>query len=250
MNGRCHSTRGTWRRQRFAHADVRFLIFAKAPVEGLAKTRLIPALGATGAARLQAAMIEQTLQTCLRIAPRGVELWCAPKAAHPFFDAVGRRFGVLLQEQQGTDLGERMLHALSDALLRTEAAVLLGTDAPTIRASDLRSAAGALRSGTDVVLAPALDGGYVLIGVNRVDPRLFDKVEWSSPRVLAQTRERLRALNYRWRELRAHRDIDRPEDWAWLLQRAPEWAERLKRPLQPESSDAPGMPRLSATESE
>lgn len=214
-------------------AGVRWLVFAKAPVPGLAKTRLIPALGAEGAARLQGVLIERTLQCCTEIAPHGVELWCAPAATHPFFAGCARRYGVRLQEQRGKDLGARMFAALQQTLRRGDAAVLLGTDAPTIGLDDLRGAAAALRAGVDAVLAPAFDGGYVLIGLNRLDPALFRGVDWGGPRVLQQTRERLRASGFRWRELRGHHDIDRPEDWHRLLRRAPEWADRLREGLPP-----------------
>ncbi len=242
MQRRHDSTTDSWQQRGSDAADVRFLIFAKAPVAGLAKTRLVSVLGADGAAHLQAAMTEHTLRTCLRVAPRRVELWCAPSATHPFFVACERRFGVPLREQPEGDLGQRMFHGLSDGLLQAPGAVLVGTDAPTLRAGDLKAAAAMLRAGTDAVLAPAVDGGYVLIGASRVEAGLFDEVEWGTPRVLEQTRRRLRALNYRWRELRAHRDIDTPADWAWLLKRAPAWAKRLKGPPPPESCEAPAPP--------
>lgn len=208
----------------------RFLVFAKAPVAGWAKTRLIPTLGAEGAARLQAALIEHTLCSCGDAGRDAVELWCAPDAEHPFFVHVAKRFGATLHQQRGDDLGQRMFEALSSALRYSRAAVLVGTDAPTLTVGDLHSADAVLSAGAEAVLAPAFDGGYVLIGLRRVDRELFRDVEWGTARVLEQTRERLRALGYRWRELSPHHDIDRPEDWTRLIARSPEWAERLGRP--------------------
>ncbi len=208
---------------------VSLLVFAKAPVAGQVKTRLIPALGAERAARLHAALVEHTLQTCRRAQVPRVELWCDPAVSDPFFVEMSRRYGVPRYRQRKGDLGERMVRALADALRRSDAAVLLGTDAPTIAAEDLRSAVEALGTGTDAVLAPAFDGGYVLIGLRRTVPALFRDVRWGGAGVLQQTRERLESLGYRWREIRSHHDIDRPEDWERLLERDPAWAERTAR---------------------
>ncbi|MDA1116706.1 MAG: DUF2064 domain-containing protein, partial [Proteobacteria bacterium] len=76
-----------------------------------------------------------------------------------------------------------------------------------------------LAGGADAVFAPAEDGGYALVALRRVSPRLFAGIEWGGPRVMAQTRERLLALGWRWRELRTVWDVDRPEDYR-RLQRA------------------------------
>lgn len=206
--------------------NVRLLIFAKAPIPGLCKTRLVPVLGVEGAARLQGVLIEQTVRCCVETGIGGVELWCAPDVTHPLFVDCARRFGLQLYPQGVGDLGERMFLALSHALRRCPAAVLIGTDAPEMGAMDLRSAIEVLHSGSDAVLAPAFDGGYVMIGLRRIDPVLFRDVAWGSGGVMQQTRERLELLGYQWQELRCHHDIDRPEDWKRLLQRQPSWAER------------------------
>ena len=109
--------------------------------------------------------------------------------------------------QRGRDLGERMYRALSKA---KKPAILIGTDCPALAPADLRRAARWLRGGCDVVLAPAEDGGYALIGARRVSRRLFEDIAWSTPRVYAQTVEKLRG--HRWRALRTVWDVDRPED--------------------------------------
>lgn len=207
-----------------------FQVFAKAPVPGYAKTRLIPALGPEGSARLQAALVRHALRLCSEAAARvsgSVELWCMPDCTHPVFRDCGTRFAVALHRQQGADLGERMRFALGAGLARAAGAVLLGTDAPTLDAAQLGRAARALTGGCDAVIAPAQDGGYVLIGLTRIDRELFEGVSWGTARVLHQTRERLRHLAYRWLELAPQYDIDRPEDWERLLADAPEWRQRL-----------------------
>lgn len=109
-----------------------------------------------------------------------------------------------------------MLKACRRALREANGVVLIGTDCPVLRAADLRAAARALRSGVDAVLSPAEDGGYALIGLRRASPRVFSGIKWGTPTVLAETRRRLRALGWRWRELRSVWDVDRPEDYRRL----------------------------------
>ena len=129
-----------------------------------------------------------------------------------FFKKIKKRFGVGLRSQGRGDVGERMHRALARALRRYPYAVLIGSDCPELRPSDLRAAARALRAGADAVLSPAEDGGYPLIGLRRASRRLFDGVSWGSRRVLEQTRRRLARLGWRWKELRTLWDVDRPED--------------------------------------
>jgi rSAM/selenodomain-associated transferase 1 len=187
------------------------LVFARAPVAGAVKTRLVPALGAEGAARLHARMAKQAVRTALAAAGH-VELHCAPRTGHLFFRQLSRRYGVGLRAQKGSDLGARMLHALRVALRRRRAVVLIGSDCPELRPQDLRAAFRALRSGASAVFSPAQDGGYALIGLRRISARLFEAIDWGGPEVMAQTHARLRELGWRWRELRSVWDVDRPED--------------------------------------
>jgi hypothetical protein len=198
------------------------IVFAKAPQPGRVKTRLAPLLGEQGAARLHARMIEDTLRVATRAGFERVELHCAPHARHAAFSALARRYSLTLRAQGRGDLGTRMQRAFARALPTARIVVLIGTDCPVLRVADLRAAARALQGGADAVLSPAEDGGYALIGLRRTSPRLFCGIEWGSDSVLAQTRLRLRALGWRWRELRTVWDVDRPEDYARL--------ERLRPP--------------------
>lgn len=176
------------------------IVFAKAPVPGQTKTRLIPRLGEWGAARLHRRLISHTLRTA-RLADDRVELHGTRR--HRFFQA----FRVPFRLQRGDDLGERMYHALSKA---KKPAILIGSDCPMLTAADLRRAARWLRGGADVVLAPAEDGGYALIGARRVSPSLFAGIAWGGKDVYEQTVKKL--AGYRWRALRRVWDVDRPED--------------------------------------
>jgi glycosyltransferase A (GT-A) superfamily protein (DUF2064 family) len=173
--------------------DVAVLVFSRTPLPGRVKTRLIPRLGEWGAARLHARLTASALRTARKAA-------CGPVQLH---DSA---------TQRGADLGERMYRALSAALRRHRGAIIIGADCPALRPADLQRAARLLAGGCDVVLAPAEDGGYVLIGARRVSPRLFSGIDWGSSRVYDTTVERLSSLAYRWRALRCLWDVDRPED--------------------------------------
>jgi rSAM/selenodomain-associated transferase 1 len=188
------------------------LVFARAPEPGRVKTRLAPLLGEAGAARLHARLVEKTLRTARASGFESVDLYCSPGVDGDFFRKMQKQFKVRLRPQGRGNLGERMYRAFR----RHSCAVLIGTDCPAMRPADLRAAARALSEGADAVLAPAEDGGYPLIGLRRVSKRLFDGIAWGGPQVLAQTRRRLKALGWRWRELRTLWDVDRPEDVARL----------------------------------
>ena len=187
-------------------------MFARAPVAGKAKTRLSARLGASGAARLQARLTRRALVTALRARCGPVELHATPHAHHAFFRWCAKRYGVGAATQRGRDLGERMQRALAGALRRYRAAVLIGSDCPELGARDLRHAARLLRGACDVVLAPAEDGGYALIGARTASRPLFERVRWGGPSVYRQTTENLAAQGLRWRALRTVWDVDRPED--------------------------------------
>ncbi len=198
--------------------DCAVLVMAKAPLPGLAKTRLIPALGAAGAAALAARMLRHTLDEALAAGLGPVTLCAAPQASHPAFAEVAREGRITMADQGDGDLGARMQRALERALTAHAGALLIGTDAPALDAAVLRAAHAALTA-HDAVLVPAHDGGYVLIGLRRVEPRLFEGMPWSTPQVLALTRERLRESGLRWAELPALHDIDEPADLAHLAGR-------------------------------
>lgn len=193
------------------------LVFARAPVPGKVKTRLIPALDADAAAALYRRLTRQALATAVESKLGDVILFCAPNTRHSFFRRLKSDFDIPLRSQRGADLGERMLNALNFALSRHQSAILIGSDCAELDAAYLQRAAARLNSDdVPVVLGPAADGGYVLIGTNRIDPRLFGGVPWGSDRVLEITRSRLGALKWRFSELETLRDIDRPEDLARL----------------------------------
>lgn len=198
--------------------ETTILVFAKAPVAGSAKTRLIPLLGAEEAAALQGRLIMQALTTARAAAPDRLELWCTPDMTHTLLQTAAHFHGATLHAQQGDDLGLRMAHAFACAQRTARYAVCIGTDCPALTAHHLREAWTALRAGQDAVFVPAEDGGYALIGLACNAPQLFAGIPWGESPVMAQTRTRLRELGLRWRELETLWDVDRPEDWQRLQQ--------------------------------
>ena len=215
------------------------VVMAKAPVPGFAKTRLIPALGAQGAAALAQWLLDRTMTAALAAGLGPVELCAAPDTSHAAFNAWSTRPGVRLAAQGDGDLGERMArvferwfhdatdHATDAAThaspcAATHAAshdaarvLLIGTDAPHLDADVLRAAALALDA-SDAVFVPAVDGGYALVGLRRPAPVLFTDMPWSTPAVMQRTRERMHACSLTHTELPALHDIDEPADLVQL----------------------------------
>ena len=197
-------------------ADTLVAVFARAPEAGAAKTRLIPLLGAEGAASLQNVLIRHTLATATAADIGPVELWCAPSAQHPVLCECIRQYGVDAVTQCEGDLGVRMQHAAAATLAIAQRVLIIGTDCPALTTEDLRNAAAALNGHNDAVLVPAEDGGYALIGLKWWDARLFHDIAWGSAQVVATTRARLTAMRWRWHELAPTWDVDRPSDYERL----------------------------------
>ena len=193
------------------------IVFARAPAPGAVKTRLNPLLGPEEAAALHARLVERTLETARTAAFSRIELHGTPGVDDPFFRSCAGRFAAVLVAQAGDDLGARMRSAFESALARHPCALLVGTDCPALTARHLRQAERALRDGSDAVLVPCEDGGYALIGLKRVDAKLFEGIAWGSDRVMAETRVRLKQRGWTWRELETLWDVDRPEDYARLM---------------------------------
>jgi rSAM/selenodomain-associated transferase 1 len=193
------------------------VIFARAPRPGLVKTRLADLLGAEGAAGLHARLVKRTLETARAAGFRRIELHGAPDCDDPFFRFCAGHYGVTLVSQGPGDLGARMLAAFESTLAAHARVLLVGSDCPALTARHLRQADRALRDGADAVLAPCEDGGYALIGLRHVDARLFEGIAWGGDSVAADTRARLSGLGWRWHEHETLWDVDRPEDYARLV---------------------------------
>jgi rSAM/selenodomain-associated transferase 1 len=195
------------------HTDI--AILAKAPIPGHAKTRLIPSIGAHAAAVLQERMTAQTVETARAAAVGPVTLWCAPDPRHVSFREIAVRHHVPLKRQVDGDLGARMLATFAGG-----PTLVIGTDCPAFTVEHLRQAADALRE-ADVVLIPAEDGGYVLIGACAPQPALFTDMVWGNANVLAETRKRIASLGLTAIELDPLWDVDSESDLARLERELP-----------------------------
>ncbi len=190
------------------------IVMAKAPVPGFAKTRLIPALGADGAARLAQRLLEHTMLQARAAGFDTVTIACAPDTTHAAFAS---QAGVARVAQGHGDLGMRMQHQFTRAFDGGAGrVVMIGTDAPALDAAALRRAAQALAD-TDAVFVPAADGGYALIGLARMLPTLFGDMPWSTCAVMATTRQRLARAAIAHTELPTVHDVDEPADLVHLL---------------------------------
>ena len=188
------------------------MVFARAPVPGETKTRLIPALGATGAARLCAWLVNRTLARVAATNGANVELWCTPSTQDPFLTSCAQRHGIPLRTQHGDDLGARMHHAIDIALRTAPWAIVLGTDIPELESDDIQQAIDTLCGGMEAVVGPALDGGYYLLGLREASLSLFRNIPWGTEQVWPITRDRLVALGRSYTTVARRRDLDRPED--------------------------------------
>jgi hypothetical protein len=184
-------------------------VLAKAPIAGFAKTRLIPVLGARGAAVLQERLVERAVETACAAAIGPVTLWTTPDESHPVFQSIGAHLGITLARQADGDLGARMLAAITAA---NTCVLLIGSDCPALTLDHLRAAADVLRDRAPAVVIPAEDGGYALIGLRTPEPALFSDMPWSTPLVMNETRRRLRTLGLTWHEPVTLWDVDLPQD--------------------------------------
>ena len=211
------------------------VIFAKAPQPGSVKTRLIPSLGAEGAASLARLLLAHALQQALAADVGKVELCMSPAPIDPDWYGVAIPSAVQRTAQGEGDLGARMAFAARRVTQDTESAdrsvLLIGTDCPALTASGLKQAAQRLEH-HDAVLLPAHDGGYVLLGLKSPCPELFDHMPWSTSVVATETFRRMAALNLRvWQGPMLH-DIDEPTD----LQHVPDF---LLQPVQLDKATTP-----------
>jgi rSAM/selenodomain-associated transferase 1 len=193
-------------------------IFTRAPVAGVTKTRLIPLLGAEGAAHAQRVMTWHALEIASALPDATVSLWCAGDVAHPFLRFCSERFQVACLPQCDGDLGMRMADCLQRLLAEHERVLLTGSDCPAMTTADLAAAATVLDQ-AKMVFIPAEDGGYVLVGARRggLEKSCFNDVTWGGADVMAQTRRKLANFGWQaghdWIELPVLWDVDMPEDF-------------------------------------
>ncbi len=190
------------------------IIFTRYPEPGVTKTRLIPALGEVGAATLQRQMIEQTLTTARLVCPSTIAIWFTGGSEAQMQAWLGD--DLKYHPQSSGDLGDRMATAFQVTFAQgADRAVIIGTDCPALT-PDAIAKAFELLDTFDLVLGPAMDGGYYLMGLNQFHPALFAGIAWSTDQVLSQTVTIAETLSLTTAYLAPLTDIDRPEDLASL----------------------------------
>ena len=210
------------------------VIFAKAPIAGQVKTRLCPPLTPDEAATLHGSFVLDTLErTKAAVAtlklPLDRYLACAPSSTLVFFRIMEERQGVKLLDQVGEDLGARMAHVFETLFARDYQRVfIVGTDTPSLPLEQYQQAIMLLET-HDLVLGPALDGGYYLIGLNQPAPGLFTGIPWSTDQVLALTQGKARALGLTTALLAPWRDVDTIDDLQALIEAGTADAKKPKR---------------------
>ncbi|MDN6296595.1 MAG: TIGR04282 family arsenosugar biosynthesis glycosyltransferase [Halomonas sp.] len=195
-------------------APVALHLLAKAPLPGRVKTRLMPRLGAHGAASAHAEMVRRCVaHACQALPAAQVTLWTALDHAHPLFIELKQRLGIHLAPQPEGHLGVRIHHALTSS---PGASMIMGSDCPSITPGLIKACAASLAT-HPVAILPAEDGGYGLIGIHALTPAdtraLFDDIPWGGGEVLTATRERLAARGLEAAFPATVWDVDRPEDW-------------------------------------
>jgi uncharacterized protein len=185
--------------------------FAKSPVPGRVKTRMLSAMDAQQACDLHIKLLQWTCRILCRAGLGSVELQVAGAIDSPAIQAC-REFGLdAIGSQCGTDLGERMYRAIDEGLSRYRKVILVGSDCPALDSAYLQEASAALDS-NQVVIGPAEDGGYVLIGATVISAALFRGIVWGQDRVFADTARVLDGAGWCWQRLSVLSDIDRPAD--------------------------------------
>jgi rSAM/selenodomain-associated transferase 1 len=189
----------------------RIVIFAKAPVPGKAKTRLIPALGASGAADLANRMLLATVARAVAAGLATPELCATPHPDDPEWRPFLPNASISVTWQGEGELGERLARAAARVIGEGESILLIGTDCPGLDHHKLRAAAAALFT-NDAVIHPALDGGYALLGLRRFHASLFEDIAWSGPDVASDTIGRIETLGWSLSVGETLRDVDEVED--------------------------------------
>lgn len=193
----------------------RIIIFAKAPQPGFAKTRLIPALGAEGAAELARRMLFSTLREAVAASIGPVELCVTPEPDEAAWRGICLPADIEISGQGEGDLGVRLARASARALKNAESILLIGTDCVETSGDLLREAAHALHEHDSIIYCTA-DGGYALLGLKRFDPLLFYDMPWSTDAVASLTIARIVQLGWSIRIGQTLHDVDEPGDLIYL----------------------------------
>jgi len=193
------------------------ICFCKHPEPGMVKSRLSADLGTEYAADIYKILLEKTLQN-ICITELEVFLYCYPNINHAFLNYCSDKYNVSLYKQEGDDLGSRMFNAMNNHLSPKQNVLLIGSDCLELDFNYINDAYQTLEAGSDVVIGPSLDGGYALVGANRLDASIFSSISWSTSNVLEQTKERIKNLGWTTTCMPRVRDIDTLVDYQYFSQ--------------------------------
>jgi rSAM/selenodomain-associated transferase 1 len=216
--------------------DAELILFAKTPLAGEVKTRLVSDLGEQGAADFAVALIGETVRCASDAWPGVVRLQAWPDTGHPCFERIERQYGIEVSLQSGDDLGRRMFNALNDAYERGAAAAIMGCDVPHCPRETFRTAHAFLTQGR-AVIGPSADGGYYLLGVNPPHPDCFSRISWGGSKVFDTTLKRAAKAGIDLIVLQQLNDFDTAEDIETVRRTQPELVERLLREVEDRSAD-------------
>ncbi len=188
--------------------DDLLIIFSKSPEAGKVKTRLIPSYGRSYSATIHRRLLWRTLSVARQSDFSNIELWVGGDSKHPELLRISKAFNMDINYQRGKDLGERMFHAIYQSRKHYKNIVLIGTDCADLQVEDLNLALQKLTNEVDVVIGPANDGGYYLIGMNSTYQKLFDDINWGSDDVLQKTRRNSEKLKLKLSEINQRNDVD------------------------------------------
>ena len=191
-------------------------VFFKAPIEGKVKTRLIPQVGLPNSVIIHTRLCEKVIQCVANFAEQSkedtqVQFWVDLDINHHFIKEKAKRYGVSVFQQKGDDLGQRMQQSMAEAMLTVDQVVIVGGDCFSLSEAYLAQAFEVLDN-NDLVLGPADDGGYILIGSKGVEKDFFSGVQWGKSSVLGATIECANRHKKSYRLLEERWDIDTWED--------------------------------------
>lgn len=187
------------------------LLLTRSPELGKVKTRLIPDLGEEGATNAHRELLSHTLNTINQCEFLDKQLWL--KGKQDVFKACFQQ-SFMLYEQTSNDLGKNMFEAARQALLEYRQVIIIGSDCPGLSVNDIQRAVAELKNGSDLVIGPAEDGGYYLIGFNKLHDELFSDIEWGTDKVFHSTLKRSKELSLVVSTLSTHYDVDTVKDYA------------------------------------
>lgn len=188
------------------------IVFARSPIAGQCKTRLIPLLNPQGASDFYKKLLVHCFHQLQNLHGIDISLYVYPDTDNYYIKNLAEKNSITLVEQQGNNLGERMFNAIHDSLQHYNKTVLIGTDCPLLDASYIETAFTEIRP-NKLVLGPATDGGYVLIGAGRIEPCFFENINWSTKHVLEQSIANIVEANFEYCLLDVLWDIDTPDDF-------------------------------------